>query len=186
MPMNISNLFNNSYQPSFFNSGQDPRQNSQNGFRCRLCNHVFPSYQALKAHFESHFTLENPAIRNLYSSSHVNSQRGMIPNPLRPNFPRPMVMQETRNFVNMNFQAPPQQPMVMPQSRANLFPLVIQHNVAASQSLQGPPQATQFVNNYVETAQLLAPPIHQGEMEVSPIDGTKPYIDLLDKPIDKN
>lgn len=187
--MNISNFFNNSYQPSFFNSGQDPRQNSQNGFRCRLCNHVFPSYQALKAHFESHFTLENPAIRNLFSSSHANSQREMIPNPLQPNFPRPMVMQETRNFVNRNFQAPPQQPMVMPQYRANLFPCAIQHNVAASQPLQGPPepQATQFVNNNVEMAQLLAPPaIHQMEMEVSPIDGTKPYIDLLDKPINNN
>ncbi|RZB87877.1 hypothetical protein D0Y65_027422 [Glycine soja] len=171
MPMNMNNIFNNSNQPSFFNSGQDPHQNNQNGFRCRLCNHVFPSYQALKAHFESHFTLENPAIRNLFSSSHANSQREMIPNPLQPNFPRPMVMQETRNFVNRNFQAPPQQPMVMPQYRANLFPCAIQHNVAASQPLQGPPepQATQFVNNNVEMAQLLAPPaIHQMEMERCP------------------
>lgn len=51
-------------------------------------------------------------------------------------------------------------------------------------------QKPQQQSNVVDLASFSAPPsIHQqgaGGMEVSPIDGTKPYINMLDKPIDKN
>ncbi|RDX89652.1 hypothetical protein CR513_28595, partial [Mucuna pruriens] len=184
MPMNANNIFN----ISIFNSGQDPHQNNQNGFRCRLCNRVFSTFQALTAHVESHFVQENPIMRSLYSPNHVNSQREMIPNLLQPNFPRPMMVQEPRNLVNNRvFHAPPPQPMVMPRPRANSFSYAIQQVVVASQPLQGPPQAILSAeNNVAEMTRLLALPIHQREMEVSPIDGTKPYINLLDKSINNN
>jgi len=51
-------------------------------------------------------------------------------------------------------------------------------------------QQPQQQSNVVGVASFSAPPsIHQqgaGGMEVSPIDGTKPYINMLDKLIDKN
>ncbi|TKY51922.1 hypothetical protein E2542_SST23442 [Spatholobus suberectus] len=66
-------------------------------------------------------------------------------------------------------------------------PMIIQQVVVASQLLQGPSQAMLSVRtNIVEMAQLSAPPIHQREMEVSSIDGTKPYINLVDKPTNNN
>ncbi|KAK7344040.1 hypothetical protein VNO77_13257 [Canavalia gladiata] len=95
----------------------------------------------------------------------------MIRSLLQPNIPRPMM----------------QQSMVMSQPGSNLFSYASQQVIAASQtlrSLQLPPQAmpsSRSINT--EMARLPAPPIHQKEMEVSPIDGTKPYINTLEQPI---
>ncbi|CAJ1977223.1 unnamed protein product [Sphenostylis stenocarpa] len=109
----------------------------------------------------------------------------MIPNPLQPNFPRPMMMQETRNFVNnIVFQTSPQQPLLMPRPRTNSFPHARRQVSAASQSFHGPPQALSF--DTTDMTLFPSPLIHQREMKTSPIDGTKPYINLLDKPINNN
>uniref|UniRef100_A0A0R0EE44 Uncharacterized protein n=1 Tax=Glycine max TaxID=3847 RepID=A0A0R0EE44_SOYBN len=144
------------------------------------------------AHFASVHFVENPAISSLYLSNHVNLQREMILSPLHPNFPRLMVTQETRISVNNMvrvFRAPPEQPMAMPQPRANLIPYATQSMVATSQPFQGPGPSQSMLsasNNVAERAQLFAPPIHHREMEVSPIDETQPYISLLDIPINNN
>ncbi|RDX74215.1 hypothetical protein CR513_46066, partial [Mucuna pruriens] len=108
----------------------------------------------------------------------------MIFSPLQLNFPRPKTMQETRNFVNnMGFQAPSQQLMVMPQFGTNSFFHASQLALATSQSLQGPPQAMISTSNNAQLTRLPAQSIHQRKMEVSLTDGTRPYINLLDKPI---
>lgn len=174
------------------NFGEDPPHNNQNGFRCIFCNLVFITLLALMAHFASVHFVENPAISSLYLSNHVNLQREMILSPLHPNFPRLMVTQETRISVNNMvrvFRAPPEQPMAMPQPRANLIPYATQSMVATSQPFQGPGPSQSMLcasNNVAERAQLFAPPIHHREMEVSPIDETQPYISLLDIPINNN
>ncbi|CAJ1976437.1 unnamed protein product [Sphenostylis stenocarpa] len=193
--MDTQTILNVSRGQSESNSGEDPNQNNQNGFRCLICNLVFLSFQALIAHALSHFPLDDPAIREI------------IPNLMESDFGRLMMTQETCVFYNnMVFQAPSDQPMVMQETqihvmnrvleaqaeepmvmsepRANSFPCVTQETVAASQSLQGPPHSMLSVSaDVIEVAQLLFSLIHQTEMEVSPIDGTRPYINLLDKPI---
>ncbi|BAT94790.1 hypothetical protein LR48_Vigan02g172100 [Vigna angularis] len=204
MSMNTQNILNIAHRLIASNSGEDPNQNNKNGFRCLICNLVFLTFQALIMHVESHLSLEDPAIRVLYSPNQVNSRREVIPNPLHPNFSRLMVMQETNVFVNNRvFQPPLEQPMVMqepqfsvnnrlfhaqpeqprmiPPSRATY---VTQGGAAASRSLQGSPYSMlPASSDVIEVAQLLLDTIHEREMEVSPIDGTKPYINLLDKPI---
>ncbi|KAL2325235.1 hypothetical protein Fmac_024293 [Flemingia macrophylla] len=151
-------------------------------------------FQALVSHIQLHFAEESHDLRSLYPPNHVNSQRRVIPNFIQPYFSRPVVIEETRKFVsNIVFEALPTQPMMMPLPRPISFSYGIQQLVVvASQPLQGPPQTIQGPppqamlsarNNVVETTLCLAPPIHQRETEVSPIDGTKPYINLLDKPI---
>ncbi|KAK7391734.1 hypothetical protein VNO78_20154 [Psophocarpus tetragonolobus] len=105
----------------------------------------------------------------------------MIPSPFQPNFARLMVMRHTRILVrNRVFLAPPEQSMLMPRPRANSLPYATQQVVAASQPFQGPQL---MLPNVAAMEQLLAPPIHEREIEACPIDGTKPYINLLDKPI---
>lgn len=84
-------------------------------------------------------------------------------NPLQLNFSTPMPMQETTNFVKSTiFQEPHQQ-----QHSQHVMSHVGNNNVAdvTSFSFSAPQE------------------VH---MEVSPIDGTKPYINMLDKPIDNN
>ncbi|KAK7356908.1 hypothetical protein VNO80_16188 [Phaseolus coccineus] len=201
MSMNTQGILSFGHRLIASNSGEDPNQNNKNGFRCLICNLVFLTFQALISHVEFHFSLE-PAIRTLYSSNQVHP---MISNPLLPNFPRFMVMQDTNVFLNNRvFQAPPQQPMVMhetqfsvnnrlfhaqpehpmvmPQPRATYF--TQEEAAAVLQSLQRPPYSVLPASRDVtELAQLLIQPIQQRDMEVSPIDGTKPYINQLDKPI---
>jgi len=203
----MNNQNNIGYRLIASNSQEDPNQNNKNGFRCLVCNVVFLTFQALVTHVESHFYLE-PAIRTLYSSNQVHP---MISNPLLPNFSRLMVMQDTNVFLNNRvFQAPPQQPMVMHATQFSvnnrLFhaqpeqPMVMhqpraiyvtQEEAAAAaasalQSLQRPPYSMLSpTRDVIEVAHLLVQPIHQRDMEVSPIDGTRPYINQLDKPINE-
>lgn len=128
--------------------------------------------QAFIAHVESLVAHENAATRRQYLPNHFNS-RELPSNRMHPNFHRPMLMHETRNFANSRvFQAPPQQPLVMLRASTGLFPNA-GRAIAASQLVDAHQAPTQ--------------PIHQEmEMEVSPVDGTKPYINLLDKPINNN
>lgn len=159
---------------------------------CSVCNQHTYSTGEFITHLESHFDLQNNVVRNLY----VNYRRELLSNTHQAYFRREMLMQETINVVDARvFPAPPQQPMVMPQPpRTNWFPNVNQ--VAASQPIQPPIQFQPGVMTYAgstvaETAQLPAPAIHpihpeMMEMEVSTVDGTKPYINLLEKPIDNN
>ncbi|KAK7392506.1 hypothetical protein VNO78_20947 [Psophocarpus tetragonolobus] len=190
--MNTNDLLNTSLQLGVLNDGQDSHQNNQdnqNGITCRLCNHVFPSFQAFMTHTQSHFAHQNPRMKRLFSPNHVNRQREMIPSPMELNFRRSMMMQETRNFINNRvFQAAlPQEPMPMLQHRTNSILHASQQGIATSPPFRGPSQTMPFSRvNVAEMERLLHPPIHQREMEVSPIDGTKPYINLLDKPIDNN
>jgi len=186
------------------NSEEDPTRNNKNGFRCIICNLVFLTFQAFITHVRSHLSPDHPYLRSLYPSNQVDPQREMIPNPLHPNFSRLMVMQETNVFVNnRGFQAPPEQPMVMhehqipvnnrffhaqleqpmmmPQPRATY---VAQEVAAASRSVQGPPYPMLSPSgDVIQDAQSLMQPIIQREMEASPIDGTRPFINLLDNPI---
>ncbi|KAJ1398937.1 hypothetical protein SESBI_30732 [Sesbania bispinosa] len=112
-----------------------------------------------------------------------NPQRELVPSPLQPNFSRPALLPETRNFANSRvFQAPPRPPVVMPQPRTNPFPYA-NLQVAASRPFFLPPQVMPSSGGIGIGATNMA---YQGRMDVSPIDGTKPYIDLLDKPIDNN
>ncbi|BAT94058.1 hypothetical protein LR48_Vigan02g226600 [Vigna angularis] len=173
-----------SFEPAGLNYGHRPHQN---GVACKLCNHVSPDFQAFIAHTESHFSQQNSTLRSLYSPNHVNSQREIIPNPLRPNFPRPTMMQEKRNFNNTVFQTSPLQPVFMPRPRTNLFSHASQPVIATSQPFHGPPSAMSFHRNSVNKMTLFPSPlIHQRDMKTSSIDGTKPYINLLDKPINNN
>ncbi|KAH1188239.1 hypothetical protein GmHk_U059795 [Glycine max] len=122
VPMNMNNIFNNSNQPSFFNSGQDPHQNNQNGF----------SYQALKAHFESTFYSRKPfaTLEIYFHPGHANSQREMIPKPFAAQFfpsqangdaketKKKLCQQEFPGTTTTSLWS-------CPQYRANLFPCAI-------------------------------------------------------------
>lgn len=179
--MNFNNI---SFEPVGFNYGQRAHQN---GIACKLCSHVSPDFQAFIAHTESHFSQQNSTMRRLYSPNHVNFRRQMIPNTLQPNFHRSMMMQETRNCNNTVFQTSPLQPVSMPRPRTNLFPHASQQVIAASQSFHGPPPSMSFDRNSVNKMTLFPSPlIHQREIKASAIDGTRPYINLLDKPISNN
>ncbi|PNX66423.1 hypothetical protein L195_g055084 [Trifolium pratense] len=83
-----------------------------------------------------------------------------------------MVMEGTdmNNVGNRVFQVSPQQVGMMSQPRTNQF-LNTSHQNVASQPLMTP---------------FATPQIPQGNdaMEVSPIDGTKDYINQMDKPVD--
>lgn len=162
---------------------------------CRICNRVLTTFQSVMIHVEAHIVAQaNHDSRRL---NQVNSQRQLIHNnPLQPNIPRvPILRQRTRNPVvgSRVFQAPPpQQPMLMSQPRTNPYANMLQGVAASQPLLLPPPQVIPSAGNnnnvvaYNNMAQLPPPPCHQGNMEVSPIDGTKPYIVLLDKPIINN
>jgi len=202
--MNTQNIHNNIGHSLFAsNPGEeDPNQNNNNGFRCLFCNLVFLTFHALITHIQSHFSLEDPAVRAVYAPILVNPRREMIPNLLQPIFSRLMVMQETNVFVNNRvFQAPLEPPMVMQEAQIsvnNRFfhaqpeqPRVMmppsRATNAASRSLQGSPyaQPEQPANtDVVEVAQILMEAMHSKEPEVSPNDGIQPYINQLDTPID--
>ncbi|KAJ1398934.1 Zinc finger C2H2-type [Sesbania bispinosa] len=178
----MANNFLNSSQFYFLNYVQRLQHDNLNeNFVCRLCNQVFTTYQSIITHLESHhIPRENLPIGIL---NNINAQRELIPSPLQPIFSRPALLPETRNFVNSRvFQAPPRQPMVMPRPRTNPSPYA-NLQVAASQPLFLPPQVMPSSGRIGTGVTDMA---HKGRMEVSPIDGTKPYIDLLDKPIDNN
>jgi len=148
-------------------------------FACKFCNQVFTNFQLFKTHHDSHFFQENLAMRRL---NHTSSQRVLH----QPNFPRPMLMHGTDgNFAgNRAFQEPQQQALLISQPRVNQFsnPNL---QVVASQ----PPMPSLRNNvNVTNMTSSAAPPILQlnDEIEVSSIDGTRAYINQLDKPIDNN
>ena len=137
-------------------------------FACKFCNQVFTNFQLFKTHHDSHFVHENLAMRRL---NHINSQRVLC----QPNFPRPMLMQGTDgNFAgNVAFQEPQQQQaLLISQPRVNQF---------SNPSLQ-------VVASQPPMPSSVAPPILQmnDQMEASSIDGTRAYINQLDKPIENN
>ncbi|KAK7344030.1 hypothetical protein VNO77_13233 [Canavalia gladiata] len=167
-----NNIVNICYQLGTFNYGQRPQQNSHsNNITCRLCNQVITSFQAFITHIESHFVQENHSMKGLCSPNHVNSRKEMInPNSMKSNIPRPM--QETINLANNKVFRAQQESMVMPRSTTN--PIY-------------PPQAMPSArNNVAGVAMLASPPVHQRVMEISPIDRTRPFINLLEKPINNN
>lgn len=79
-----------------------------------------------------------------------------------------------------NFQETPQQSCLMSQPTTDQF---LQNTVS-----QYP--VPSFGNNVINMTSFFAPPIPRGndhdDMDVSPVDGTKAYINQLDKPIDNN
>jgi hypothetical protein len=104
----------------------------------------------------------------------IPPQHGIGATSLQPNFPRSIFIKRTEinNVGNRVIQVSPQQVGLMSQSRTDQL-LNTNHQNVASQPLM-----TSFV----------APQISQGNdaMEVSSIDGTKDYINQLDKPINNN
>jgi hypothetical protein len=109
---------------------------------------------------ESHRLQENLALLRLnnINNHHFQAQIEQIPNPL---------------------QVLPQQPLAMPQPRTNQIMDSVTHQLHILQNVI--PSAETNVAEM--TLMSPTPPTHQHYMEVSQIDGTKPYIDKLDKPI---
>ncbi|CAL0299900.1 unnamed protein product [Lupinus luteus] len=160
MANNSINNFNN------FSVCYDQQGNPR--YTCRVCNSLFNDPLRFIRHIESHVTHESAAIRMI-----------------RRNFNWSMLHQNTRNLGARRVPQPlPQQHAFMPQTRPRQFlytsnptqPRRFQHEVLPSSR-----------NIVREVPPLFTPLMQQGmEMEVSPVDGTKPYINLLDKPINKN
>lgn len=96
---------------------------------------------------------ENLAIRRL---NKINPKIEPIPNPFQSNFTTPTSM---RGII----EAPQQQPLTIPRPRTSQTMNSDMHAVVAEMTLSPTPSI-----DY---------------MEVSQIDGTKPYIKKLDKPI---
>ncbi|KAE9619160.1 hypothetical protein Lal_00047431 [Lupinus albus] len=136
-------------------------------YTCRVCNTVFNDPVTFIRHIESHVTHESVAMRML-----------------RRNFNRSMLNQETRNLDARRVpQSLPQQHTFMPQTRPRQF----HYTPNPIQPRQFQPVLPSSRNIVREVPPLFTPQIQQQMgMEVSPIDGTKPYINLLDKPINKN
>jgi hypothetical protein len=130
---------------------------SNNLIACTICSQVFTNTQSLITHLESHRLQENLALLRLnnINNPHFQAQFEQIPNPL---------------------QAPPQQPLAIPQPRTNQIMDSVTHQLHILQNVI--PSAE---TNVAEMT--LMSPTRQHYMEVSQIDGTKPYIDKLDKPI---
>ena len=91
---------------------------------------------------------------------------------------RRLIHVNSQRLLQPNFQETPQQPYLMSQPRTNQFP----------QNIVSQPPVPSFMNNVISMSSIVAPPITQGnyDMDVSPVDGTKAYINQLDKPIDKS
>lgn len=77
-----------------------------------------------------------------------------------------------------NFQETPQQPCLMSQPRTSQF----------LQNVDSQSPMPSFDNNVINMTSFFAPPIPRGndDMDVSSVDGTKAYINQLNKPIDSN
>ncbi|CAL0321123.1 unnamed protein product [Lupinus luteus] len=174
MANNNINNFNN-YSVTF-------DQHGTRIFTCGVCSNVFNDPLAFIRHIESHVAPESAALRML-----------------RRNFNRSMLLQEIRNLNARRVSQPlsqnqhqhhqQQQHALMPQQRTR--PLLYANQVVPShpvQPLRFQPEMLPFHRNIVAPmARSLAAPVQQEmQMEVSPIDGTKPFINLLDKPIQNN
>lgn len=134
-------------------------------FACRFCNHGFNNPQAFIAHIEFHV---------IQMQNHINSHNLRVC--MQNNFPRPMSM-----YGNRVFQGTQQyQTLLLSQPRiVNNYSCNVQVVVPQQPHVPSPPHR----NDVTHVTSLPPPPTPQ---EVSPIDGTKPYIDMLDKPIENN
>ncbi|KAK7244460.1 hypothetical protein RIF29_39282 [Crotalaria pallida] len=142
-----------------------------------------------RAILESRIARQNADMRRQQLANQINPQREHISNPIVSNFKWPIQASGTRNFNNIRaFQAPPSQRAMAPRGNVN--------QLVASSSIQHeahrfPSKATTAFgrNNAFGLAQFpSSSSIRQDKMEmkVSQIDGTKPYINQLDKPIINN
>ncbi|OIV92292.1 hypothetical protein TanjilG_10502 [Lupinus angustifolius] len=122
---------------------------------------------------DSQVARENiPSMRRQYFSNHINPQRELISNPIVPNFNRPVLMQKPRNFTNSRvFQAPFSEVASRGSSSSFLF-----NNRGSTSQLS---QAQRFSSEAIRIQQEM-------RMKMSPIDGTMPLINMLDKPINNN
>lgn len=159
---------------------------------CRFCSRSFISTQALITHIDSHMENEEVAIRRLYSSQHINSQRQFAPTShcFPPGFPVPIDPQNmiTDHQHGRVFQLapPPQQPM-----RRN--PFFSAGQVGSSQQpvrqMQPVPPHVNLPSGTGLLAQFPTPQVHHHQYwkpeEESSNDGTKAYILQLEKPIKK-
>ncbi|KAE9589737.1 hypothetical protein Lal_00021517 [Lupinus albus] len=143
-------------------------------FTCGVCNNVFNDPLTFIRHIESHVAPESAAIRML-----------------RRNFNRSMLLQEIRNLNARRVSQP--LPQLQQQHQQRTRPLLYANHVAASHPVQPPrsfqPEMLPFHRNVMApmARSSLATPVQQEiQMDVSPIDGTRPFINLLDKPIQNN
>ncbi|CAL0310106.1 unnamed protein product [Lupinus luteus] len=121
--------------------------------------------QSILSHVESHVAREIVAMRRQHLPNYINSKRYLISNPTLPNF------HWHQNFDNRRvLQAPENQHVPMPLANAGLFPCPTRGS--ASQLAD----TCNFSLGDMVFSQ-------EKEMEVSMIDGTKPLIKLLEKPI---
>lgn len=165
----------------FFGLEEHPLDNNQyENTPCILCNQVFSDSHSFIRHIDYHYHIAEQSL----------SLRDSTLNPL-PNFPRPLLIQETMHHASSSvFQTspPPPPPMVMSEPTPNPFSYT-DLQVSALPPHQHPPQfmvSTGMRNNVLEISQLQAPTIHQRDIDMSPTDATKSYIEKLDKPIDNN
>ncbi|CAL0310109.1 unnamed protein product [Lupinus luteus] len=125
---------------------------------------------------DSQVARENiPSMRRPYFSNHITPQRELISNPIVPNFNRPVLMQKPRNFVNSRVFQAPQQPFSEVPSRGSSSSFLFNNRGTISQLSQ----AQRFSSEAIKIQQEM-------RMKMSPIDGTMPLINMLDKPINNN
>ncbi|OIW11496.1 hypothetical protein TanjilG_26862 [Lupinus angustifolius] len=158
-----------------------------------MANHNNSDYlsnlREFRARLESRVTPQNGAIRRQYLSNHINPQRELISTPILSDFNRPILTQDTRNFTNSRvFQPPPSSSQSVVASRGNtsLFPYTsLGASSHQAETSRFSSEAMLFGRNIAfELAQFQSSPIQKNmEMNVSHVDGTKPYINLLEIPI---
>ncbi|KAF1880913.1 hypothetical protein Lal_00022943 [Lupinus albus] len=117
----------------------------------------------------------NPNMRRQYFSNHINPNRELISNPIAPNFNRPMLMQKPRNFVNSRVFQAPQTQFSEVSSRGNSSSFLYNTRGTTSQLSH----TQRFPSEAIKIQQEM-------RMKMSPIDGTMPLINMLDKPINNN
>ncbi|KAE9585243.1 hypothetical protein Lal_00018246 [Lupinus albus] len=159
-----------------------------------MANHNNSDYlsnlREFRARLESRVAPQNGAMPRQYLSNHINPQRELISTPILPDFNRPMLTQDTRNFINTRaFQSsssPSSQSVIASRGSANLFPYTsLGAPSQQAETSRFSSEAMMFGRNIAfEFAQFQAPQIQKNmEMKVSPVDGTKPYINLLEIPV---
>ncbi|CAL0303217.1 unnamed protein product [Lupinus luteus] len=181
----MSNNFSN-LRRDVLNYAQHPNNTDQ--ISCRLCKQVFRNTQALVAHIDSHMEHEEVAIRRLYSPNYINSQRQISSSLYQPNFSLSMQQPETQNFTHNNsFFQSTQQQQQQQQQQMNSFFSGGQVGSSSRQTQLSSMVFSSAGNNVTEKASLRIPQFHQRNLaEVSPIDGTRPFILQLEKPIKMN
>ncbi|CAL0326605.1 unnamed protein product [Lupinus luteus] len=159
-----------------------------------MANHNNSDYlsnlREFRARLESRVTPQNGAMRRQYLSNHINPQRELISTPILPDFNRSILTQDTRNFTNSRvFQPPPpssSQSAVASRGSTSMFPYTsLGAPSQQAETSRFSSEAMLFGRNIAfELAQFQSSPIQKNmDLKVSPSDGTKPYINLLEIPI---